>query len=283
MRWWIAASVILATSVTPALADAPELAPQYGFTEDTDVGVRGEIGWEVGVEGQLGRSAGTYRALTSYAAAKFTVADGLRLSPLLLFDSTHIKNVPGMSDRSQTAFGGAGFAAKYQILDRAEGLLGLAIAAAPYWRQMDGDSGAAARQMGSGFLIAAEHEILPRRLFGAFNVFYEMNASRDRQTADWTHASSLGVFGALALAILPDFMVSTELRYLRAYDGLGLNRLTGEALFAGPGFSIQLRDKLQMSAAWNVQIAGYGNDVPGRLDLSNFSRHRFLLKLEGLF
>jgi hypothetical protein len=54
---------------------------------------------------------------------------------------------------------------------------------------------------------------------------------------------------------------------------------TGDAVYAGPTLFVQVAPKAFISAAWNVQV--YGSDVEdptARLNLSEFSRHRFKIK-----
>ena len=60
---------------------------------------------------------------------------------------------------------------------------------------------------------------------------------------------------------------------------IGLNRLKGEALYVGPTFYTWLGDRANISAAWDIQVAGTAVDAPGKLDLLNFERHRFLVRL----
>jgi hypothetical protein len=67
-------------------------------------------------------------------------------------------------------------------------------------------------------------------------------------------------------------------RYLRHYDGAGLNAFTGDAVFAGPNAYIQLDRKMFVTAAWNTQVSGRDMEMPGRFNLSDFARHRVKLK-----
>jgi len=73
-------------------------------------------------------------------------------------------------------------------------------------------------------------------------------------------------------------VVGAEARYLRSYDGLGLDTHTGEALFVGPTFYAKFAERVWMSAAWNVQVAGRAVNDPAVLDLVNFERHQAKLR-----
>jgi hypothetical protein len=73
-----------------------------------------------------------------------------------------------------------------------------------------------------------------------------------------------------------------EIRYLRAYDGLGLDALSGQAVFAGPTFYVQLAKGMALSGAWNIQLAGRtpGN---GSLDLVHFERQQAKVRVNVNF
>jgi len=70
---------------------------------------------------------------------------------------------------------------------------------------------------------------------------------------------------------------------LRKYDGLGLEPFAGEALFLGPTMFVRFSRAFAISGAWGVQVAGHAVDVPGSLDLTNFTRHQALFRLEYNF
>jgi hypothetical protein len=78
--------------------------------------------------------------------------------------------------------------------------------------------------------------------------------------------------------VLPNIFLGAEVRYMRAYEGLALQRFRGEAVFVGPTLYAKLSERLAVSAAYSAQVAGHAVDVPGRLDLNNFSRHQVRLK-----
>jgi hypothetical protein len=65
-----------------------------------------------------------------------------------------------------------------------------------------------------------------------------------------------------------------ELRYLRSYDGLGLDAFAGQALFAGPTMYLQISKHFAMSGAWNLQISGRTATGGGPLDLTHFERQQ---------
>jgi hypothetical protein len=91
-------------------------------------------------------------------------------------------------------------------------------------------------------------------------------------------SSQFGVSGGLTYQVLPNIFLGAEVRYMRAYEGLALQRFRGEAVFVGPTLYAKLSERLAVSAAYSAQVAGHAVDVPGRLDLDNFSRHQVRLK-----
>jgi hypothetical protein len=46
---------------------------------------------------------------------------------------------------------------------------------------------------------------------------------------------------------------------------------------------VRLSRTLAISGAWGVQVAGHAVDVPGSLDLMNFTRHQAKFRLEYSF
>jgi hypothetical protein len=68
--------------------------------------------------------------------------------------------------------------------------------------------------------------------------------------------------------------VGGEARYLRQYDGGGLDNFVGQGFFAGPTVYFKLSQRAWMTIAWSAQIAGHATAVPGSLDLVNFERQQ---------
>ena len=95
-----------------------------------------------------------------------------------------------------------------------------------------------------------------------------------RSTGIWQQESELGVTAALAVQLKPGVLLGVEARHLRAYDGLGLNDLAGQAWFAGPTFYARLSEQIWIAAAWSLQVAGRSVGSGGSLDLTNFERHQ---------
>ena len=133
-------------------------------------------------------------------------------------------------------------------------------------------------KLAAEFTLAADRELIKDRLFGAINLIYEPEWVRVSATGAVERESTIGASLALMAQVMPSVFVGGEVRYLRAYEGVALNRFAGEALFAGPSVVVNVNDKLALVAAWSTQVAGRPADTAAALDLENFERHRLKLK-----
>jgi hypothetical protein len=107
--------------------------------------------------------------------------------------------------------------------------------------------------------------------------------TRSRVTRLWQREAVLGILGSVTTQVQPGVFVGAEARYLRKYDGLGLDPFAGQALFLGPTMFVRFSEALAISGAWGVQVAGQAVDVAGSLDLANFTRHQATFRLEYNF
>jgi hypothetical protein len=89
-------------------------------------------------------------------------------------------------------------------------------------------------QIGGQYSILLDKELVPNRIVSAFNLVYEPEASRSRITGAWSHESTIRLATAIMAQAQPNILVGMEARYLRKYEGLGLDRFAGHALYLGP-------------------------------------------------
>ena len=87
----------------------------------------------------------------------------------------------------------------------------------------------------------------------------------------------------MAFRLSPILVMGGEVRYLRAYDGLGLDHYRGNALFVGPTFNVKIAKNAGLSGTVNFQVAGKALEDPGRLDLLNYERIQAMLRFNLLF
>jgi hypothetical protein len=189
-----------------------------------------------------------------------------------------VSNVPGLDERRQLAYEAASLELRYRLIDREKKPFGLTLGFNPRWARVDETSGTPVDQYGGAFLLIVDKELVDKSIFAAFNFIYESEMTRSRVTGDWERASEFGVSAAITMQVRPGVLIGAEARYMRSFDGLGLDRFTGNTLFVGPTFYARFSEKTWMSAAWSAQIAGHAYNAIGSLDLTNFERHRGLLR-----
>jgi hypothetical protein len=189
-------------------------------------------------------------------------------------NSYDIAGVSGLADQRYTAFGGLSADMRYQLLDRASAPFGLAIGAEPQWGRADDVTGAPVSQYGVDFVAAADREIIPDRLVAAFNLLYQPDAMRTKLTGTWSQQSTAGVGFAMMAQLHPGIFIGGEARYLRQYDGFGLDSLAGQGFFAGPTVYFKLSARAWVILAWSSQVVGHASAVAGSLDLVNFERQQ---------
>jgi len=86
--------------------------------------------------------------------------------------------------------------------------------------------------------------------------------------------SIIGAAFGLMAQMRPGMLFGGEARYLRKYDGIGLEQFSGEALFIGPTAYFQLSERSRLTASWSVQAWGRAAGSGASLDLVNFERHQ---------
>ena len=274
----LASAVILA--LRPIVVHAGEIDTEhlFVFAIGSDVGEVGEREFESETNSRFGKRTGSYTALSQSLEAEFTPFENWRLSIGGSLAYHDITNVNGFSNRRQGTFEGVFLDMRYRFLDRENSVFGLAIDAEPQWGRIDETSGERADRYGLDLAVALDKELVPERAVVAINLLYGFEGARSRSTGGWSRESIFGVATALMMKVHPRIFVGTEARYLRAYDGLGLNAFAGYAVFLGPSVFAKLPGSWWMAAGWSAQVAGRAAGDPARLDLTNFERHQAVFK-----
>jgi hypothetical protein len=135
-------------------------------------------------------------------------------------------------------------------------------------------TGGPARQYGVDFIAAADWEVIPDRVVAAFNLLYQPETTRSTWTGSWSQDSTAGFATAVMTQLRPGFFVGGEARYLRVYDGSGIDSLAGQGFFVGPTVYFHLSKRAWIAGAWSAQVAGHAPATLGSLDLVNFERHQ---------
>ena len=284
-RWFISATkarrtgiscLSLALAFIPAVARTETIETEhlFGFTIGSDVGEVGERELEGSVTGRFSKQTGTYDAGSGTTSVEFVPIPNLRTEFTALVNSYDILGVSGLADQRYTAFGGFSADIRYRLLDRASAPFGFAIGAEPHWGRADDVTGEPASQYGVDFVAAADWEVIPNRVVAAFNLLYQPQATRVKLTGIWSQESTAGVAFAVMAQVHSGIFVGGEARYLRQYDGFGLDSLAGQAFFVGPTVYFKLSKRAWMTIAWSAQVAGHATAVAGSLDLVNFERQQ---------
>ena len=130
------------------------------------------------------------------------------------------------------------------------------------------------RNYGTEFTLAFDREMVPNIAVAALNLIYQPEWTRLVGTGAAEQESTIGAaFGVMA-QIRPGVFFGGEARYLRQYEGIGLEEFAGQALFVGPTAYFQLSERSRLTASWSVQAWGRPAGSTAALDLVNFERHQ---------
>ncbi len=246
----------------------------FGFMIGSDVGNVGEREFQSETTGRFGRSGGTYRAVGQEFELEFVPARNIRIEVGSTFASHLIGGVPGLDDQRRLSWQGGSIDLRYRFLDRETAPFGVTFATEAHAHRVEETTAEAARSFGTEFRLAFDRELVPNRVVAAFNLIYEPEWTRligsDAMEPGSTAGTALGVMAQL----LPGFLLGGEARYLRKYEGISLDKLTGQALFVGPTAYFQLSKSSRLTASWSLQAWGRPAGSATGLDLVNFERHQ---------
>jgi hypothetical protein len=246
----------------------------FGFVIGTDVGSAGEREFQSQTTGRFFKTGGNYRAINHELELELVPLDNFRVEIGSAFAAYDINGVAGFEDRRQLAWQGVSADFRYRFLDRDAAPFGLTFALETHANRIDDMTGALARRYGTELTLALDRELIPNRVVAAFNLFYE---------PEWTHLlgkrladqeSTAGGAVAVMAQIRPGLLVGGEARYLRQYDGIGLEEFAGHALFAGPTAYLQLSERSRLTVAWSIQAWGRAAGSTAALDLVHLERHQ---------
>lgn len=265
---------VLATVPTDARTAPIETEHLFGFTIGSDVGEAGERELEGTVTGRFAKHTGTYDAAATTTSVEFVPIKNLRTEFTAAVVAYDVTGVNGLADQRYAAFGGLSTDIRYRILDRATAPFGFAVGAEPHWSRADEATGQPVNQYGVDFVAAADWEIIPKRIVAAFNLLYQPETMRSKATGTWSQESLAGVAIGVMAQVRSGIFVGGEARYLRKYDGLGLDSLAGQGVFIGPTIYFRISQRAWVAAAWSAQVAGNATASVGSLDLVNFERRQ---------
>jgi hypothetical protein len=273
-----------AQNASPAPVNQPETFREleskyiFGFTYGSDIGPEGERELELMTKVDFQKRAGSYTSLEQEVEFEYNPTDSIQVELGAAGVYHGVSGVEGYDNFHGVNFGGLSATFRYLLIARGPGSpFGLQIAVEPEWSRVDG-GGKLVSEFEGETRIIADTELVPDRLYAAFNLIYKLGVERDFGFANWERASALGLLGAMTFRVTPKFALGAELEYYRAYEGLGFNTLAGDALYFGPTLHLQVTNKFILSAAFSTQIAGHVAQEAEFLDLRNFTRNKALLR-----
>ncbi len=277
MRAYVTSVVVAVNCILVPLATRAEgidTEHLFAFMVGSDVGKVGEREIQSQTTGRFSKSAGTYRAITQATELEFVPIESFRAEFGAVGASYNVGGVPGFSDLKQMGLQGASVDLRYRFLDRDSAPFGLLFDAEMHADRIDETSGQRVRKYGTDFALAFDRELVPDKLIAAINLLYQPEWTNFLATNKNEQDVTLGVAWATMAQVQPGLLVGGEARYLRKYDGLGLDVFAGHALFIGPTIFIKLSERSRLTAAWSTQVAGRSAATPGSLDLVDFERHQ---------
>ena len=280
-----AAAVVAAVwsaAIAPARADDEfrEIETKYifGFTIGSGIGLEGEREFSTETTAAFGKRDGSYKASETKLEFEYTPNQYIQIELGALVASHNIRDVTDLDNRNQVALSGAFGELRYLAVERGPSSpFAVTLSVEPAVRRIDDTSGEKVRNFELETRIAADTELIANRLYLGFNALYEPEWTRTA-SGDFAREATVGMSSALDWRPLPALVIGAEVGYFRHYDSIGLNTFVGDALFIGPTFYYKLSRKTFMTAAWATQVAGRSTEVPGALNLTEFSRQRGKLK-----
>jgi len=245
----------------------------YAFMIGTDVGQLGEREFQSETTGRFSKDSGSYRAVGQQVELEFVTIRNFRIEVGTMLAAHNIDGVPDFMDRNQLAWQRASLDLRYKFLDRATAPFGLTLAVETHGDRIDETTAARVRTVGTGVTLAVEREIVPN-VVTTLNLTYQPEWTHFADAATEEQESVVGVALGVMAELRPDFLLGGEVRYVRKYDGIGLEELAGQALFIGPTAYFQLSERSRLTANWSLQAWGRPAGTNAALDLANFERHQ---------
>ncbi|MDF3811550.1 hypothetical protein P3G22_14765 [Rhodopseudomonas sp. BAL398] len=239
-----------------------------------DVGNPGEREFQSQTTGRLGASQGRYRAIEQEFELEFVPARNFRIEAGAAFAAHNIAGVPDLENRRQLALQGASIDFRYRFLDRQAAPFGLTVGLQSHADRVDDATAEAVRSYGTELTLAVDRELVANAVIAAVNLIYQPEWTRVVGSGRTERESTAGVALGMMARVSPGILLGGEARYLRRYQAIGLDDLSGQALFVGPTVYVQLSKVSWLTASWSSQAWGRPAGAHAGLDLVDFQRHQ---------
>jgi hypothetical protein len=274
----------------------------FGFTDPTDLG--DPCIWTFASEntGREGKRDGSYFGLSSKSEISYTYTSNIAFAFSVFTAYTRWSNVTVVQDKlasqgdgvfldrfNRLSFDGLSGEFLVRLVTRGPGQpVAVTASVEPRWSHVDFVTGFRADGYAAEFKLLVDIA-LAQRLFGAVNLNYALGTQKfDIPNAEWERSSGTNLSAALTAQIyaaekqtVEGVFVGLEARYRTAFDGLLLDRFTGDVFNFGPTFAIAFTGDRVLTLAWSPQLAGRTSPAtPGGLNLTDADRLEFRVKFE---
>jgi hypothetical protein len=269
-------TIVCFSALLPAGVQAEGIDTEhiFAFMIGTDVGSVGEREFQTETTGRFGKSGGNYRAAGQQLELEIVPARNFRVEMGTTFSAHDVNGISGFDDRRQLGWQGVSVDFRYRFLERETAPVGLTLAMETHADRIDESTAAAVRSYGTEFTLALDREIVPNVAVAALNLIYQPEWTRFVGTGAAEQEATIGAALGVMARLRPGVFLGGEARYLRKYEGIGLEEFAGQALFIGPTAYFQLSERSRLTASWSVQAWGRQAASNAALDLVNFERHQ---------
>jgi hypothetical protein len=249
----------------------------FGFTDGAGIAARGGGSAGLTVAGDTGVRRGRSMGRGAVLQGAYGILPCMELSASLSGGTARsLIDREGLKDKS---YGGS-VELKYRLLSHGRNGMGLTVGIDNGIERNESHGLGRFTTYGTTLKLMADKILIPDILYGALNVSHNFNWSGP---SPYQRGSHLTLGASLAWQVMEDFYLSGEVRHMRQQGTLGFGRREGHATYVGPGIYWQATEQLAVSVAYNLQVYGKETGEPGRLDLTNFSRHLFQLDVGWTF
>lgn len=271
----IRSALVAAAMIAPACAIASDIDTEhiFAFMIGSDIGHVGEREFQSESTGRFGKAGGRYRMGEQEFELELVPSRDIRIELGSSVSAYDLSGGPGIADRRGFAWQGASIDIRYRFLDRETAPVGMTLAFGGDVSRLDEGRAQRVNGLGAGLRLALDREMAPG-VIGAINLLYQPEWMRFSDTGRLDREATIGASFGVMIQARTGVLIGGELRYMRRYEGVGLNGLTGQALFAGPTAYFQLTEHTRLTASWSAQAWGRSEAGGAALDLVNFERHQ---------
>lgn len=256
----------------------------FGFTSGTDVGKVGDRGVALENSGAYGISNGRWRGVSQKLEFSGTFVENWSFATSLFGAWSSLKNNSDFGDRAAYHFDGASIEVRYRAIERSTtNPFALTLAVEPRLARIDAISGLYAPSLGAEFKAQIDAPVADR-LYWAANANFATGRSRDPISLNWSSGSDTSLSTALTYELMADkLFLGAETRWQQTWRTGFFGSLDGQALFVGPTVAWKPNENVMLNVAFLPQVIGKARGMSGPLDLDNFERANYRVKLAIAF